>query len=346
MDNQQASNERWYYAQGEAVNGPFSLSELLQKAEEGILNSETLVVPEGSEDWRPFSAIAPADTNSQKVKEAPSQHAEPPPVPHESAGTMPNDNVDKPAPKKLRDKLFEAPVEASAKPAPNNKDALKGCGALVLLIVVAAILWHHWRFLLTMGGFLGVWYGFARSGLQAKRSKVYSVGGGFVLGLLTMMLLRSCVGTDGIDFSNPPAAIEKLAKESLGSAEGFEYIKVEKTGPNQDGYFVNISYRSPGDFIGGEKGSFQRIKRDMNDTYKTILAHPELAVVHLKINAQLELKDKFGNTAWVDVYRTRLEEAATGKLNRQNLNLVDFEEIWDVVFIHPIFWPFDEKQSR
>ncbi|MBL9178857.1 MAG: DUF4339 domain-containing protein [Verrucomicrobiaceae bacterium] len=212
MDEQQASNERWYYSLGEAVNGPFSLSELLQKAEQGVLNSETLVVPEGSEDWRPFSAITPANTTPQEEKEEPSQQAEPSPIPLESAGTMPNDNVDKPGPKKLRDKFLEAPVAPSEKPAPNNKDALKGCGVLVLLIVVAAILWHHWRFLLTTGGFLGVWYGFASSSLQAKRSKVYSVGGGFVLGLLTMMLMRSCVGTDG----NAPSAdsVEANAKRS------------------------------------------------------------------------------------------------------------------------------------
>lgn len=198
MDSQQASNERWYYSQGEAVNGPFSLPELLQKAAQGVLNSETLVVPEGSEDWRPFSAIVPANKNPQEEVETASQKAEPPSIPLESAEVLPNDTAEKPGSKKLRDKFFEAPAASSEKPAPNNKDALKGCGALVLLFVVAAVLWHHWRFLLTMGGFLGVWYGFASSSLQAKRSKVYSVGGGFVLGLLAMMLLRSCVGTDGI----------------------------------------------------------------------------------------------------------------------------------------------------
>lgn len=179
-----------------------------------------------------------------------------------------------------------------------------------------------------------------------KKDEVLGCGCLIIVALGVMMFLKSCFFGGNIDLSDPPAAIDKLAREALASAEGFEYIKVEKTGPNQDGYFVNISYRSPGDFIGGEKGSFARIKRDMEATYKAILAHPELAVVHLKINAQLELKDKFGNTAWIDVYRTRLEEAATGQLNRKNLDLVHFEEIWDVVHIHSIFWPFDEKQSR
>jgi hypothetical protein len=179
-----------------------------------------------------------------------------------------------------------------------------------------------------------------------KKDEVLGCGCLIIVALGVMMLLKSCFFGGSIDLSDPPAAIDKLAREALASAEGFEYIKVEKTGPNQDGYFVNISYRSPGDFIGGEKGSFARIKRDMNSAYKAILAYPELAVVHLKINAQLELKDSYGNTAWVDVYRTRLEEEAIGKLNRKNLDLVDFEGIWDAVFIAKIFWPYDDKQTR
>lgn len=100
--DEQEGNERWYYSQGETVNGPFLLSELLQKAEQGVLNAETLVVPEGSEDWRSFSAIAPA--NQPPLTLTSSQPAA------------------SPEPEKKE---------------PTTKETLQGCGCLVLILVVA-----------------------------------------------------------------------------------------------------------------------------------------------------------------------------------------------------------------
>jgi hypothetical protein len=166
--------------------------------------------------------------------------------------------------------------------------------------------------------------------------------GCLVILVAVVWLLRGCLG-GGIsksDLKDPPKALEKLTRQALSSAKGFEYIKVETYGQKQDGYFLNVSYRSPS--TGGADGSFKRIKHDMDDFYVAILSHPELHVVHLKINAQLELSDKYGNNAWVDVYLTSLDGIGIQKLNRDKIESVVFEKIWDVEYIHPIFWPFKE----
>ena len=56
MNNKTTPNDVWYYAHEGTTFGPFTHAELLQKAAEGIVKSETLVVPQGDENWRPFSA--------------------------------------------------------------------------------------------------------------------------------------------------------------------------------------------------------------------------------------------------------------------------------------------------
>ncbi|MEP6669405.1 MAG: hypothetical protein ABJF10_09650 [Chthoniobacter sp.] len=75
-----------------------------------------------------------------------------------------------------------------------SKDALKGLGVLVALLVAGVVLWHFWRPLLCLSSFLGTWYAFASFSLQGKRSKVHSIGGGFILGLLALVLAVKLTG--------------------------------------------------------------------------------------------------------------------------------------------------------
>ncbi|OYW74793.1 MAG: hypothetical protein B7Z37_16175 [Verrucomicrobia bacterium 12-59-8] len=343
MDNQSTSNELWYYAEGEAVKGPFSLSELLKKADEGLLNAETLVVVAGSEEWRPFASVAPTHGNPLADKEASPQPAEPPPIQPKAEASGTTGSMEKADAPKLRDKFFAAPAASSEQPPPNNKEALKGCGALILLLVGAVVLWHHWRLLLCLAGFLGVWYGFASSNLASKRSKVYSIGGGLVLGLLTMILLRSCVGSGAIDLTNPPVALEKLARQALDGEHGIESIKVEPMGPDQTSYSIHIKYHAR--FLLSEESTLKSIRLTMERAYADVLKYPELPVMYFKIAAQLELQDSYGNEkGWSDVYRTQLSNETIQRLNRSNLDAVDFSKLWEVVYIHPMFWPFKDDK--
>lgn len=343
MDNQSTSNELWYYAEGEAVKGPFSLPELLKKADEGLLNAETLIVPEGNDDWRPFASVVPAHRSPLTGNEASPQPAQPPPIqpkPEASGTTGIMEKADAP---KLRDKFFTVPAAASEKPPLSNKNDLKGCGALILLLIGAVILWHHWRLLLCLAGFLGVWYGFASSNLASKRSKIYSIGGGFVLGLLTMMLLRSCIGSGAIDLTNPPVALEKLARQALDFEQGIESIKVEPMGPEQSSYSIHITYHAHS--LSNEEATFKSIRLTMERVYAEVLKYPELPVMYFKIAAQLELQDSYGNDkGWSDVYRTQLTNETIQRLNRSNSEAVDFRKLWEVVYIHSIFWPFKDAK--
>jgi hypothetical protein len=180
MNKQSAANELWYYAQGDAVNGPFSLRELLKKAEEGIINSETLVVPVGQEDWRPLANVVSRAESTPTL-----------PVPEVAIPASSTAKTDKPKWWKPDFSLLSPPPPLSKKEKAN---LLKGSGALVALLVAAVSIWHYWRPLLCLSAFLGAWYSFASSSLKAKRSKVHSIGGGFVLGLLALVLTVKLFG--------------------------------------------------------------------------------------------------------------------------------------------------------
>lgn len=166
MDNNQALSKRWYYLQGGVVSGPVSFAELLQAAAQGFVHVDTLVAPEGSEDWQPYASVASAEKNAATTS---------------SLGMESTQQVQK------------EQTQASAKAVVSHQNHIKRAGLAVLLLGVGWVLWQHWRFWLTLGVFLGVWYGFAKSNLSAKRSRIHSVGGGLILGLLAMMFLRSCV---------------------------------------------------------------------------------------------------------------------------------------------------------
>lgn len=178
MDNQSVAKERWYYAEGEAVNGPFSPEELLKKAEDGLLNSDTLVVPEGREDWRPFATLA---LNAKSRPNSPDPQG-PKPSAQNGVGTS-------------LTKLEHVPTsEAFDQSRVTSRTALQAFAGLIALLVACIALWHYWQPLLLLSTFLGIWYWSASSGLKAGRSRTLSVGGGFILGLLALMLTVKLFG--------------------------------------------------------------------------------------------------------------------------------------------------------
>lgn len=119
MSNQSAEKELWFYADGEAVNGPLSLPELLKKADEGIIHSETLVVREGQENWVPFSSVvALAETT--------------PPSPVPEAVTA-ESGKRKTKWQEWKDMLSAKPETAPSKPPTTKKEEILGCGCLIIV---------------------------------------------------------------------------------------------------------------------------------------------------------------------------------------------------------------------
>ncbi len=147
------------------------------------------------------------------------------------------------------------------------------------------------------------------------------------------------------ELKNPKQALEKLVAGAFPSGDGFEFVKIEPTGPGGDKFFVNISYQSKGATL-SEEDSFRTIRIEMAEAYGKILSYPQIPISEVKINAQLKLRDNFGNEAWGDVFRTRIQSEELTKINRSNLKSVSLSAVWDPVFIHPIFFPFKEKVNE
>ena len=147
------------------------------------------------------------------------------------------------------------------------------------------------------------------------------------------------------DLENPKQALEKLATAAFSNANGIERFSVEPVGPDGKDYFVNISYKTKGSSL-SEENSFKMIRIEMAEAYEKILAHSQIPINEIKINAQMMLRDKFGNEGWADVFRTRIQSEKITKVNRSNLKSVSFRSIWEPVFIHPIFFPFKDKANE
>lgn len=161
---------------------------------------------------------------------------------------------------------------------------------------------------------------------------------GCVVLLVVAFIVKSCFFEDGSkpDLKNPPVALENLARKALDSEAGIESIKVETIRPDNSSYAVRIRYHAK--FILNEESTFKSIRFAMERTYRDVLKYPELPVAYIEIAAQLELQDKFGNQrSFSDVYLTQLPSATIQRLNRQRLDSVKFNEIWDEVFTHPMF---------
>lgn len=54
MNDNTTSNDVWYYASEGTAFGPFNRAELQQKAAQGSITPETLIVPQGQEEWRAY----------------------------------------------------------------------------------------------------------------------------------------------------------------------------------------------------------------------------------------------------------------------------------------------------
>ena len=177
---------------------------------------------------------------------------------------------------------------------PSTKEAMKGCGCLVLLM------------------------------------------------LPVVLILKSCFFGGGLsakDLKNPPVALEKLARQAFALEKGVESVKVEEAGLDGHSYALAVHYRTDTQLT--DKLTYDCIRSSMKEAYAKILQHPELPVFYMEITAQLELHDDFGNKSWGDVYQTMLNADTIKAINRKNLDEVKFEEIWDVVWVHPIFRPFN-----
>lgn len=98
MNNGTPPNDVWYYAKDGSSFGPFTQAELLQKAAEGSVKSETLVVRQGEENWRPFLSAG---------------------IREESKSTTPQ--------------VAPPPIPASEKRQPTNKDKAVGCGCMLFI---------------------------------------------------------------------------------------------------------------------------------------------------------------------------------------------------------------------
>lgn len=66
MNDKTTSSDVWYYAHEGTTFGPFTLAELQQKAAQEIVTPETLVVPQGQEEWRAYSAAFPDVSSIEK----------------------------------------------------------------------------------------------------------------------------------------------------------------------------------------------------------------------------------------------------------------------------------------
>ncbi len=59
MNENTTSNDVWYYASEGTTFGPFNRAELQQKAAQGSITPETLIVPQGQEEWRAYGTVFP-----------------------------------------------------------------------------------------------------------------------------------------------------------------------------------------------------------------------------------------------------------------------------------------------
>lgn len=71
MNDNTTSNDVWYYASEGTTFGPFTLAELQQKAAQGIVTPETLIVPQGQEEWKAYDAVFPDVPSLEKREVAP-----------------------------------------------------------------------------------------------------------------------------------------------------------------------------------------------------------------------------------------------------------------------------------
>ena len=76
------SSAMWFYYVGQSVLGPVSLPELQSLISTGAISRETLVCPEGEENWIPLSSVLeiPEEVHAG-VPPRPNVSAMPPPLP-------------------------------------------------------------------------------------------------------------------------------------------------------------------------------------------------------------------------------------------------------------------------
>ena len=70
MKQQPLPDTVWYYTLEGETFGPFTQTEMLQKAAEGIVTPETFVIVPGESEWRPFASV-----DAFKAKELPVQES-------------------------------------------------------------------------------------------------------------------------------------------------------------------------------------------------------------------------------------------------------------------------------
>lgn len=230
--------------------------------------------------------------------------------------------------------------QASKLPKKNKETAI-GCGLLIVLCLVPVLLWFFWRPLFRTGGFAIPCAAVMFYAIRAKKLNGCTVTLALVLGLIGYGIIDSLVGiVSASDLKNPPVAIEKIARKKLP-----EIDKVSASiggGENGDSYEVIITYNAIS--LLSEKSTINAIRLEMAEAYKEILKHRELKIHYLKINAQLQFRDKFGNeSTWSNVYSTRLDKETIQKLNRDNLDSVDFEQVWAEPFVAPMFFEFMKR---
>jgi len=340
-------DDQWWLCLDDAMEeAPLSLSEVEGRLEAGQYTRELLLhVSQANIEDPAWNEILPH----------PAQLT-PPAVPRfspEDGNGEPAESLDyKDRPKKAKasslknwqEKIPKPPEIVDKNKAPalpkEDKESGKGCLIGILSLIGFIVLLAFWRQIALTVGFFGSWALVAFLGRRAKKSKVASIGGGF----LCFLVLNATIENPNVtaaDLENPPVALEKIVRKSIASE--IVSIKIDTMGPESDKYSVYVEYKSHS--MMSDESTLSFIKDRMAQTYKDILGFPELPVWYIKIGAQIDMKDAYGNVGWAEVYRTQLTREIIERINRQNLKDVEFEELFEDVYAHNIFWPYVNNRN-
>lgn len=174
-------------------------------------------------------------------------------------------------------------------------------------------------------------------------SKRLSLFGKIAISVISILIYANSSNQSSSEIPNPAAVttfegvrkeVQRIAEKKLGgslvTAEVFETARGQEEG------LYNVNIRFNGEDSWSPSMTKKTIAWQMQDVYQG-LYEAKLNIRDIYCFASLKLTDQYGQESVMVVYKTSLERAIAEKINWDRKRSLDFDNIWDVDFVHRSF---------